>query len=135
MSTSLKKHTREGSVRNVVSFGLLRTLSWVVATAWVAACGGSSGGGNSKEYSGVYLPQGDGIYDRFEFQPGHKVGVTFGPVARTVDYAVMPDGRIQIFGDKVQTLREMDDGCLVLRGTGGDGVEIDLVDFGRYCRQ
>ena len=47
----------------------------------------------------------------------------------------MPDGRIQIFGDKVQPVHELDDGCLVLRGPGNDGVEIDVPEFGRYCRQ
>lgn len=86
--------------------------------------------------SGVYLPQGEGLYDRLEFLPDHKVSVTFGVLQpRVLEYAVMPDGRIKVFGDKVQALRPLDDGCLVLRGAGGDGVEVDLPDFGRYCRQ
>ena len=76
------------------------------------------------------------MYQRFEFQSGHKVAVTFVlPQPIVVDYAVMPDGRIQILGDKVQTMRQLDDGCLVLRGPGDDGVEIDLPDVGRYCRR
>jgi hypothetical protein len=134
MSTSLEKHTREGGVREFLSDFFRWSLQFVAAVL-VTACGGSSSGGSSnKEYNGVYVPQGEAMYERFEFQPGHKVAVTFATMVRTVDYAVMPDGRIQVFGDKVQTMREMDDGCLVLRGTGDDGVEIDLVDFGRYCR-
>ena len=104
----------------------------------LGACGNGGGGsssGSGKELSGVYVPQGQGMYQRFEFQPGHKVGVTFFTgQAKVVDYAVMPDGRIQIFGDKVQPVRELDDGCLVLRGPGSDGVEIDVPEFGRYCR-
>jgi len=79
----------------------------------LAACG-DGGNDSGKEYSGVYVPQGKGLYNRFEFQAGHKVAVTFATMAKVLDYAVTPDG-IQIFGDKAHTMRKMDDGCLMLR--------------------
>ncbi len=112
------------------------TLYGILGTA-LYACGNDGGSGaHGKELSGVYLPQGKGIYRRFEFKPGRKVAVTFVmPQPKVLEYVVMPDGRIRVFGDKVQTLRPLDDGCLVLMGAGRDGVEVDLPDFGRYCRQ
>ncbi len=74
------------------------------------------------------------MYERFEFQPAHKVAVTtFLSQSSVLDYVVMSDGRIRIIGDKVQSMRDPGDGCLVLMGAGSDGVEIDLPDFGRYC--
>lgn len=105
----------------------------------LGGCGGDSGGsstGSGKELSGVYVPQGEAMYKRFEFQSGHKVAVTFIlPEPVVVDYVVMPDGRVRIIGDKVLTLGDAGNGCLVTRGPGDDGVEIDIPEFGRYCRQ
>ena len=114
----------------------VRTVGWMVVAALVGGCGGgsSSSNGSGKELTGAYVPQGQGMYQRFEFQPGHKVAVTFIlPQPKVLDYVVMPDARIRILGDKVQSLRDSGDGCLVLMGPGPDGAEIDLPDFGRYC--
>jgi hypothetical protein len=112
----------------------IRSAGWVLLAALLGGCGGESGGsGSGKELSGAYVPQGQGLYERFEFQPGHKVAVTFITQAKVLDYVVMPDARIRILGDKVQSMRVADDGCLVLMGPGPDGAEIDLPDFGRYC--
>ena len=113
----------------------------ILIAAFLGGCGGGdSGSGGSgaggKELSGTYVPQGNGMYKRFEFQPGHKVAVTtFLSQTRVLDYVSMPDGRIRLMGDKVQSMRDPGDGCLVLMGPGQDGVEVDLPDFGRYCRE
>jgi hypothetical protein len=120
--------------------GPIRTAAGLLLVLLLGGCGGDSGGGGSsgsgKELSGVYVPQGEALYQRFEFQPGHKVAVTFFTAQpRVVDYAVMPDGRVQILGQKVLTLRDPGDGCLVTRGPDNNGVEIDVPEFGRYCRQ
>jgi hypothetical protein len=112
----------------------IHLVSAMLLTLALGGCGGGASSGSGTELSGAYVPQGEAMYKRFEFQPGHKVAVTFIMAQPTVlDYVVMPDGRISILGDKVQKLRDAGDGCLVLIGAGADGVEIDLPDFGRYC--
>jgi hypothetical protein len=130
-------------VREIVSVRFVQLAALSLFTMSSGACGGSSGdssagssNANGKEVTGVFVPQAEGLYQRFEFQPGHKVAVTFFTAQpRVVDYAVMPEGRIQVLADKVLTLRQMGDGCLVIRAPGDDGVEVDVPDFGRYCRQ
>lgn len=116
----------------------------ILIAALLGGCGGGdsgsvsngSGVGNGKELSGAYVSQGSGLYKRFEFQPGHKVAVTtFLSQTTVLDYVSMPDGRIRVMGDKVQTMHDPGDGCLVLMGPGPDGVEIDVPDLGRYCRE
>jgi len=116
----------------------------ILMAALLAGCGGGDSGSgvsggsvsDSKELSGAYVSQGSGLYKRFEFQPGHKVAVTtFLSQTAVLDYVSMPDGRIRVMGDKVQTLHDPGDGCLVLMGPGPDGVEIDVPDFGRYCHE
>jgi hypothetical protein len=116
----------------------IRHAGWVMLVALLCGCGGGggggSGGGPGKELSGAFVVQGQGMYKRFEFKPGHKVAVTtFLSQTSVADYVVMPDGRARILGDKVAILHDAGDRCLVLMGPGPNGNEIDLPDFGRYC--
>jgi hypothetical protein len=93
---------------------------------------------------GVYEAQGNGLWDRFDFQDGSRVVVTAFGQTKTAEYVVMDDGRIRIMIDgDVVTLKDQGDGCLA--PTAGDAREAqalrelgasadDLGLLGRYCR-
>src|SRR5882672_6237785 len=93
----------------------IRTVVYALLAALIGGCGGGDGGGSAsgsgKEVSGVYVVQGQGMYKRFAFQTGHKVAVTtFLDQSTVADYVVMPDGRIRIMANKVQSMRDPGDG-------------------------
>jgi len=96
--------------------------------------------------SGVYVPTGDSLWKKFDFQAKNKVEViNFADQTTEGEYAVMDDGRIRIMvSGEVLTLKEGSDGCLV--ATTGDAQEAqqaermgateeDLAQLGHFCKQ
>jgi hypothetical protein len=125
--------------------GFGRLLQTLLLTLAVAACGGG-GGGAGGGVSGVYVPTGDSLWKKFDFQANNKVDVTnFTGETAAGEYAVMSDGRIRVMvAGEVLTLKKGSDGCLV--PTAGDAQEAeqgermgateqDLAQLGHFCRQ
>jgi hypothetical protein len=129
--------------------GFARLLPALLVTLAVAACGGGDGGAAGRAaggVSGVYVPQGDSLWKKFDFQANNKVDVTnFTGETAAGEYAVMSDGRIRVMvAGEVLTLKKGSDGCLV--PTVGDAQEAqqaermgateqDLAQLGRFCKE
>jgi len=103
----------------------------------LAACGGGSG------VSGVYVPTGQSLWKRFEFQGKDKVVATnFADQTGAGDYTVMDDGRIKLMinGD-VLTLKKGADGCLVVAPANAQEEAeakargMDLAELGHFCKE
>jgi hypothetical protein len=113
-------------------------MPWPLLIVTLTACGGADG------VSGVYEVQGQGLWDRFDFQDGNKVAVGVLGQTKIGEYTVMDDGRIRVMLEgSVLTLKDYGDGCLA--PTAGDAAEAqrlrnwgaspdDLAELGRYCR-
>lgn len=101
----------------------------------LAACGGGTP-------SGVYVANGQAIFEKFDFQSGNKVAVTqFGQTV-PAEFTKMDDGRIRVMvNGSVLTLKKADDGCLVI--AAGDENEArtaaqmgeDPSQLGRFCKE
>jgi hypothetical protein len=117
-----------------------RFSQWLWAASVVlplAGCGGGSG------VSGAYVPTGESLWKRFEFQGKDKV-VTTNFMDQTVggDYVVMEDGRIKLMinGD-VLTLKKGSDGCLVVAPANAQEEAeakargMDLSELGHFCKE
>ena len=118
-------------------------VKWTCALALLAlgACGGSGGG-----VSGAYVPTGQSLYKKLDFQSNNKVEVTnFADQTTNGEYSVMSDGRIRVMtGGEVLTLKKGSDGCLT--PVAGDAQEAqsaqqwgtsdaDLAQLGHLCKQ
>jgi hypothetical protein len=119
-----------------------RALFAGILAVLLAACGGGSGSG----VSGVYVPTGDSLWKKFDFQSQGKVEVlNFADQTTMGEYAVMGDGRIKVMvGGDVLTLKKGSDGCL--SPTIGDAAEAqqaqrageseeDVAQLGHFCKQ
>jgi hypothetical protein len=102
----------------------------------LAGCGGGTP-------SGVYVAQGQAIFEQFDFQSGGKVAVSaFGQVIPG-DFVVMDDGRIKVMAGNggVATLKAAKDGCLEMAAGSDEEAAmaaregINPGDFGRFCRK
>ena len=119
----------------------------IAACAWssalLAACGGGS---SSSGVSGVYVPTGQSLWKKLDFQSNNKVDVTnFADQTTAGEYATMSDGRIRVMaGGDVLTLKKGSDGCLT--SVPGDAQEAqtaqqwgtsadDLAQLGHLCKQ
>jgi len=120
----------------------MRALYAVALALALAACGGGSGGA----VSGVYVPTGQSLWKKLDFQSNNKVGVTnFADQTMNGEFAVMSDGRIRVMaGGDVLTLKQGSDGCLT--PVPGDAQESqtaqqwgtsaeDLAQLGHLCKQ
>jgi len=128
-------------MRRFGEIGFARALCALLLTLPLAACGGGSGG-----VSGVYVPTGQSLWKKLDFQSNNKVDVTnFADQTTAGEFTVMSDGRIRVMaGGDVLTLKAGSDGCLT--PVAGDAQEAktaqqwgtsdaDLAELGHLCKQ
>jgi hypothetical protein len=110
----------------------------VAAAALVVSLAGCGGG----KPSGVYVAQGQAVFEQFDFQSDGKVAVSaFGQVMPG-DFVMMDDGRIKVMvNGEVVTLKSGKDGCLEMAaGSDEEAAQaaregVNPSDFGRFCRK
>ena len=116
------------------ALAVLRLAGCSLVALPLGACGGGG------DVSGAYVPKGEAIWDKFDFQSNQKVAVSFMGQTQVGEYAEMEDGRVRVMlGGDVLTLKKADDGCLLV--TAGDAAEAQTAqqwgvnegDLGRFC--
>jgi hypothetical protein len=112
---------------------MLRLVCGSLVALLLGGCGGD-------DVSGTYVPNGQSIWDKFDFQSDQKVAVTAMGQTQVGEYAVMDDGRVRVMvGGQVLTLKKTDGGCLEV--AAGDANEeqtaqqwdLNPADLGRFC--
>jgi hypothetical protein len=119
----------------------MHVLAALLMTMPLAACGGGADGGGG--VSGVYVPTGQALWKRFDFQGKDKVIATnFADETHNGDYAVLDGGRIKLMiGGDVLTLKKGNDGCLVVAAANAEEEAqaeregMNLSELGHFCKE
>lgn len=113
---------------------MLHPAAFAAVVFVLAACSGGTP-------SGVYVANGQALFDKLDFQSGNKVAVTaFGQVVPG-EFIMMDDGRIKVMTSSggTATLRKASDDCLEFAAANDEEAKVaqnqgmNPADFGRFC--